>query len=412
MQVTVPLVNEIHRPSSSPADAYRADVQNAASLCDDDDAFLAIASLVHLAAPLPSATQRRRSLAQAVDQTVELIGREFVRDYARIEWRGQTVRISPLLVLAQEIQEVGGYQLAGVLLDDVMRAAAELQPLWRGRLLALRARIAWKRGDIEEARERYALIYSMGLRSREPELQARAEIGRAALAQLSGNLPGVYTHARRAVAFAERSRTLGVMRLAHQALTIGFVGKRDFERALAAAWRALALSKSHALLEAEALQNIGQIMLQTGHPAEARASFTAVLSKQHPDRVLLAALGGLALASAHVGAEPTVEWSIREIWRARSLPVPHYELANALLESANALQALGRTAEAERYRDAAEPIATVRQYHELAHNAEQIAREIASTKRFRRSESETIAEQVLALGGRLPKQVAFEASVR
>lgn len=392
----------------SPAAAYRTDVKDAARLGDDDDLWLAVASSVHLATH-SRPKQQRELLASATSKARRLLGAKFIADYSRIEWHGGRHRIAPLLVVAQQIQEAGGFTLAAVLLDDLLAALPSLDGLWRGRLLALRARIAWKHGLAQEAADRYDLIYGIGLRFRQPELQARAEIGRTALAQLSGNLPAVYSHAKRAARFAERARSKGVLRLAYMGLTIGYVGKRDHEAALGAAWKAYGLSIGFEVLEAEVLQNIGQIMLVTGHPAEARACFSSVLSRRVPDHVSLAALGALALASARIGAEPTVEWSVREIWRARSLPVPRYELANALLESAAALQLLGHSVDAERYREAAQPIATAHQYHELAFNAEQLAKDIARTGEFRRAETETIAERIRALDERLPAHVHFDA---
>jgi tetratricopeptide (TPR) repeat protein len=396
----------------APAAAYRSDLGGAATLGADDDAWLRIASIVHSAKAVSSGSGRRLLLASACAEAVTLLGREFTRDYSRIEWRGARHRLSPLLVLAHEMQQAGGLNLAAMLLDDLLVSAPELNPLWRGRLLALRARVAWKQGRPDEAEERYALIYGIGSRARVPELKARAEIGRTALAQLRGNLPAVLVHARRAVVLARQSGNRGVSRLAWHGVTIGLAIKGDFDRALPAGWTVLSLSGGFPILEAEALQNIGQIMLETGHPEEARSCFTAILSRRVPDHVSLASLGALALASAQLGIEATVEWAVREVWRARSLPVQQYELTNALLESAQALKTLGRMAEAARYRDAAQQIADQRQYHELVFNAERLAKEIAEARTFRREEARTIAARVRAFDDRLPRAVEFEAAGR
>lgn len=398
--------------SSSPfpstvAAAYQADVAAGAQLGDRDYEWPAIATMVEQAAGAPAAN-RRDQLQAAADAAGRSVGRDLIAGHARIEWQNERHAISSLLVLSVVIQEAGGVHLAARLLDNALRAAEPLPILWKGRALALRARADWKLGRLDEAAERYDFIYDLGKRAAEPELMARAEIGRAALSQLRGNLPALREHSLKAAALADEAGARGVSRLAHQGLTIVAEQMGNHAEAVAAGLRVLEMSSGYPEFEAEALQNLGQVLLIAGESQTAKACFTAVLANPAPDRILLTALGALALASARLREEPTVEWCVREVWRANGIAVPRYELANALLESGMALQIVGRTEEAERYRGAAQRLAAQHEFHELVFNAEQLARQ---TERARsgRLDSQAVARRARELGHRLPRRVAFEA---
>src|SRR5206468_7076735 len=143
--------------------------------------------------------------------------------------------------------------------------------------------------------------------------------------------------------------------------------ERDYGAALIAAWRVVELSRGDAELEAEALLNVGQLMSEAGHNELARDSFSAVIASDAPARLLLPALSGLALSSARLREEPTLEWSVREVWRSRTLPVPKYELAAALLECAIAAALLDRHDESDSYRKASLDVATSHAFHELVY---------------------------------------------
>jgi hypothetical protein len=172
------------------------------------------------------------------------------------------------------------------------------------------------------------------------------------------------------------------------------------------------LSDGDPILESEALQNLGQLMLEAGHPAGARACFAAVMTRGAPSHTLLPALGGLALASAQEGNEATVEWSVREVWRARTLAVPRFELAEALLESSVALASLGRGTESERYRQAAEEIAKAEGYHELVFRSAEAQRPVrrSTPAPIRASGTDVIREVSRLEPAQLPAHVEFQAA--
>jgi hypothetical protein len=135
------------------------------------------------------------------------------------------------------------------------------------------------------------------------------------------------------------------------------------------------------------------------------------MTRVAPARLLLNALGGLAIASAHLGKEATVEWSVREVWTARRSMVPRYELAQALLECAVALKTLRRDEDAERYRDAAHHIASAEGFHELAFRATELSRLSAVSPASLRRPAAAVAREVSALEPeQLPAHVAFDAA--
>lgn len=396
----------------TPGAAYRADMlHRTAPFGPDDEQWLAAATELHHAAAAPQLGQSR--LYDAIGVAIDLLGDERIDAIVEREWPAPRTHVEAILVLCELIDRAGALHLCAVMLDDLLQAAPDLPSIDRGRILAMRARVTWKLGHRTEAIERYEFLESLGRKSRKPELVARAAIGLAAVAQLRGHYPEVREHAARAAKIADRDGLTGVARVAHQGLMLSAARSQRWDEALLEGWEVLRLSEGDAMLEAEILQNMGQLSLEAGHPASARACFAAVMERTPAARILLPALGGLALASARTGAEPTVEWSVREVWRARDVAVPKYEMAAALIESGTALVLVGRSAEAKRYLDAGAGIARAEQLHELELRAEQGGEVPAAaparavlTKRAARVASDLVALEP----ERLPDEVAFGAA--
>ncbi|MEX2154932.1 MAG: hypothetical protein WD825_16435 [Gemmatimonadaceae bacterium] len=378
-----------------------------------DDVWLAAAITLHLAATAGAAT-RQHHLYESLGIAIDLLGDEQIDAYVRREWQGDRSYVEAMAILADLIHDAGALHLAAIMLDDLAFAAPDLSMLERGRILALRARVDRKMGRLDDAVDRYQYIAALGKRARSPELEARAEVGLAAVAQLRGNLPDLRSHSRRAAELSEANAYSNLARLAQQGLTMAAAKTGEYDEALIAGWKVVQLSNGDALLEAEALQNLGQLMLEAGHTAVARASFAAVMTRPAPPHVLLPALGGLALASARLGGEATVEWCVREAWRALGSTVPRYELAAALLECAVALSTFGRHADSERYRRAALDIAQGNGFHELVFGAADLekagAAPAANPPSFRPSAA-AVARELSALEPeQLPTHVEFEAA--
>ena len=119
-------------------------------------------------------------------------------------------------------------------------------------------------------------------------------------------------------------------------------------------------------------QNIGQLLFEAGHLAEARAGFTSVVSRALPVHILLAALGGLAITSAETNQPDTVEWATAEIERLSASSAPRYSIAVALLESAIGLHRIHKHDDSQRHAVAAVRLGRAHGFHEIVFRAESI----------------------------------------
>lgn len=393
----------------SPGAAYRTDAQGRADpFGPHDDAWLTAATELHLAATARGNQQDH--LFTAIGVAIDLLGDERIEAFAAREWRGEQSYVDALVVLADTIYYAGARHLAAHMLDDVRRVATDLTPLQRARLLFRRARIAWSLGATDEAADRYAAIAALSEKSSHAEILALAELGLATLAQFRGDFPELRQRAVRARDLAEQSGNPAIVRWALHATMISETTQGRFDAAISAGWRLLELSRGHAVWEAEALINLGQLMLEAGHPERARASFAAAVERPAPARLLLPSLGGLAVASALVGHEPTVEWTVREVWRAQELSVQPYYVAATHLECAVALRILGRDTDAERHRAAAEELGRRHRFHEVAFKADALREPPPRQPRAPLNpESETITGQLTRMAPeRLPRALAFD----
>ena len=394
----------------APGAAYRADTRDRAEPFGPfDDEWLAAATELHLAAT----TRERRDdhLASAIGVAIAVLGDARIDAFAAREWRGKRSYVDAIVVLADTVYYGGARNLAALMLDDIRRTATDLDPLQLGRLLFRRARIAWSLGATDDASERYHAIAALGKSAGDFEVMALAELGLSTLAQFRGDFPDLRAHAGRARGLAERSGNPAIVRWALQAVMIGETSQGRFDAAIDAGWRALGLSGGYSVWEAEALVNLGQLMLEAGHPDRARASFSAAVERSAPASLLLPALGGLAVASALVGHEPTVEWTVREVWRAQEQSVQPYSVAAAHLECAVALRSFGRDADAERHRAAAEELGRRHGFHEVAFKADALRELPRRTPAPLTADSESITGQLARMApAQLPDALAFNVA--
>lgn len=396
----------------APGAAYRADTRGRAEpFGPSDDEWLTAATELHLAATASREEQRQDHLLSATAVAIELLGHERIEAFAAREWLGDRSDVDALVVLADSIYYGGARHLAALMLDDLRRAAPDLTSLQLGRILFRRARIAWSLGDIDDADERFQAIAALGTKPRNFELLAMAELGLATLAQFRGDFPDLRARAERGRELAERSGNPAVVRWAMLAMMMSETSQGRFDGAVAAGWRVFDLSRSYPVWEAEAFINFGQLMLEAGRPDRARASFSAAVERAAPARLLLPALGGLAVASALVGHEPTVEWTVREVWRAQEQSVQPYPVAAAHLECAVALRSLGRDADAERHRAAAEELGRRHGFHEVAYKADALRDLQRKASVVLTSESERITGDLSRMAPeQLPAALAFDVA--
>ena len=295
------------------------------------------------------------------------------------------------------VEETGALELADAMLAAYLAADPTVGALERGRVEAVRARLAWKSGDLDAATERYRRVAAAARRERSDELKARALIGQSIVARHRGNYPRVRELAVRAAAIAERRGMTRLAATACQTLTVGFAVAKDFGTAVIHGWRAYLHGVGDPIMEAEALQIIGQLFLDMGHPEPAAAAFRVIISRGLTDRFLVPSLGGLAVAASRMGTPDVVRWVEDTVdARVRAGATP-YVIATARLELAIAWDELGVPARADAARRSALAIAREHRFHEIAHHAAERQVVAAPVPETLSTNAEEVADAVLHL---------------
>ncbi|HET7373430.1 MAG TPA: hypothetical protein VFJ20_08580 [Gemmatimonadaceae bacterium] len=320
----------------------------------------------------------------------------------------------PIALLTDAMQAADMLHLAGATLDALLAADRSLSPVQQGRIFAKRARVAWKLGQLDEAEERYRKVERIARREHSTELAARATIGFVALAQLRGNYPEVRRFARRAVRLAERTGIRSLIRNAHSGMLIGAAVARSLDDALIHGWAVYRASAGDPVQEAEVLQNIGQALLDAAHTEAAHAVFSTIVSRAVPARIMLPALGGLALSSAETGRREQVVWAARQIRSFDERSVPRHAMASALVECAIALARIGERRESDLLRARGLAFAKAHGFHEIAYRAEDldagVAKERRSAPSFQKQAAADVVRELEWLKpDRLPEHITLAA---
>lgn len=384
--------------------AYRADLSpRTQPFGADDGAWVMVANLLEQARSLTDA-DGRALVDEAIAVARASVGAESIERAAAQEW-GSVERTpsEAVVLLADRAFEAGALHLARAIVDALLDADRTLTPVQRGRLLARRARADGRLGRLSEAADQYRDVERLGVEVDSAELQARAWIGRGALAQMRGNYPEQMRWSRRAARAADRAGLDYLSRLAHNGLMITAGAQHRFDEALRHAAIVYRASLGDPLLEGEILQNIGQIWLEAGHARPAAETFAGVLRRPVSIRIVLPALGGIAVASAALGDGATAQWADRELERLHAeAVVPPFAYASAALECASALAALGRTADTARTLAAAESVARAHGFFEVIVKAEAIR--AAALPSF------PAPQRLGAAAGRLAREIGAEAA--
>lgn len=351
--------------------AYRADIAAGARSSASDSGWVSLACQLELAAELaePQATTHLRRAEVLAGEIAE------PNALARVVLEWQTAppgALEAIVAVADQAELSHAFRLAAHVLDSLAAANRSLTALERGRIVARRARIAHKLGEVEQALDRYMQLLRFGRDEQIPELEARGWAGRAILAQVRGNYPEVRRCARRAARLADKNGLIKISRDAHHSLMIAAAMAGEFDDALAHGWHLYNTSLGDATNQADALLNVAQLLLDSGHAAEARAGFAAVVSRPVPARIMLPALGGLAMANAALGEERVVFWVASEVARIEEAGASSFAVASARLECAMAFVGLHRPAPAAQQARAALRLARAGGFHEVAYKAESL----------------------------------------
>jgi tetratricopeptide (TPR) repeat protein len=352
---------------TSATEAYRQDwTGNSGQFGPSDGDWILVASLLEHSS-YAARGDAERLLLRANNVATRTIGRAETKRLSMLEWHEQPTKLDAIILLTSAVQESGALTLAGVMLDCALSVADQFTLLQQGRLEAERARVTYKRGQCDLATERFCAVEHHGHRIRSRELRLRSAIGLASIAQLRGNYPEMLAIARRAAKLARKVELPRLRRRAHYAVVVSAAHLGHHDEGLVHAWHMVNASQGDALEQATSLVDVGQFLLLLGQPDAAHEAFTRVVGRRLPSRVLLPALGGLAVSSARL-QEPVaqrVHWAAREIERFRRSAAPPFALASALLECATALRDAGATERAESLRREALTMAERFGYNEI-----------------------------------------------
>jgi hypothetical protein len=358
--------------------AYRVELARrpaGTALAPDDGDWLVIGTLLGHAADASSA-RRSRLLSVVRDRLRAILGEAAWAMGSPIDPApppNAAVLAPRVRVLCERVEDADAAIFADALLGMYLGSGDPVSALERGRFDALRARLAWKRGDHEIAEEHYRQVEKRAAALGSAELETRAAIGYALVARLRGNYPASRAAAERATAIAEANGLHRLAALGHHALMVVAATVGQWDLALRHAWLAFEDVRGDPIAEATQLVDMAQLFYNAGHYDLATAGFTTALRQPIPHRVLLPALGGAALAAARRGESGLVA-SYAE--RARSQggdSTLHHATAASWLDVAEACLLVGDTGRSESLREAALGLASSHAYHELVYRAEHLA---------------------------------------
>jgi hypothetical protein len=368
------------RRSRRVLDAYRTvNERSPASLDGDDGSWLHVGSLLEHAALLPEG--ERGPYVDIVAKTVKRsIGTDQWRACHRSDppqLRSDSSLESRLRVFCEVIEDAGAFELSDAILCAYLAGDASITAVECGRVEAVRARLAWKRGELDIAEELYRGVTVAARRIQSDELRVRAWIGRAIVARLRGNYPTSRRYGQQAIVLAERSGLRRLASTAHHTLMVAAAVGEEFESAVEHGWKAFLNAEGDLMLEAGALGNVGQLFLDAGHPTTAMAAFRAVLARRSANRIVVPALGGLAVAAARVGMADVVLTTTDDILARFSTKsgVTAYDTATTLVDLTRAFVALGDDVRAEEFRQQAHALAASNGFHEIAHHTREAIRQ-------------------------------------
>lgn len=397
--------------SSDVMSAYRAELArrpDGDALSDADGDWLVIGTLFGHAGYAADAAARAALLDQARVQLRATLGdgRWSVGDPLDPAPPPDDAELGPRVrALCALVEDHDAATLADAILSAYLASGDELSSLERGRADALRARFAWKRGDLDAAVALYAAVRRRGRALRSAELKARAEIGDAVLARMRGNLPESRAAATRAIRHAGERGMERLAALAHHAMMVAVAKAGDTDAALHHAWRAFEGVRGDASAEGVHLADVAHLFHMSGRDDLAAPAFAVALRLPLPLRSLLPALGGAALTAASRGDRRQVLAFAEQARSAGESAAQSFAAADSWLDVAQACLVVGERETAETLRALAQSIATRHGYHELEFRAEQLAtpeRRAAPAPVSLSPESEEIGQVVRALAAAIP----------
>lgn len=341
-----------------PLEAYRRDIARlgGTGFGADDGRWLAAAALL-------------QRYTEALGPDRREIGRRLA---VHLAFETELTFCSAALQLGREIEEAGALNLTMSWLALLEQTVPDDHALDLGRVRASRARVARRLGDVEASRELLAQVEHLGESRAEPELTVRAWLGYGVIAVERGNNPEARRWFEAAALVADDTGCRYESAQAHGALMIVFGKVGDIERAIVEGWRAYRTLSADDPLRPELLSNLSQALYDAGHFAVALRGFGAAVSRATQPRILLGALGGVALSAGVLGHTAVVHAAAARIERLVRTAWSH-PVALACLDLSDAFAMVGDVDRSAEYRKRALDLAAANAHHEVAYRAAESA---------------------------------------
>ena len=265
--------------------------------------------------------------------------------------------------LVQRTEHAGRLNLAQHLLESI--AQIEQEPISRGRILGDRARVSRKLGHLDLSFEQSQELLRTGKRAKLPELVALAYSVASAVAETRGNRLQFRELSKRSLRVARAGGFRKLQASGYLAMGTSDAMASRYGDAVANYWRAFGIVDGAGQIARAVLSNLATTLLMSGRPLEARKIATMVLQQPVPAISALPSLGTYALACANLGDVDAVLWAsgqVRQFGKSRHTA---RELAEAMIECAAALEAIGREAQAGVLKRRGEAIAQRHGFHDL-----------------------------------------------
>ena len=360
--------------------AFRADIPlGGLELTRVDHDTLTVATILRHAS-VASRSTASRMLRDARRKAKESLGKARLEEGCHADPAGPRHPLDVFRLLAERCNERGQIHVEDHILESLERLAVP-DSLTAGRIAYRRARAAWELGERDMAEARVTSMLASKAGREFDELKVRGWTVQAIISYEQGNLPKLRELALRGLR-ESRGRYPQLETLLWQNLGVAAALSKDFNGALQLLWKGYDLTKTARMpRENGILQNMSQLLLDTGHPGAARAGFARALAESPGRRAAYTLLGGYATASAELADPSGVEWATRQVLLLAKRRGAHQrDLAHGLLECAEALAACGQDARAGTLRRRSLQLSQRYGFHDLIFRAQPTTKRASPTK--------------------------------
>lgn len=343
--------------------AFRSDiVPGAPEPTSDDQSAILVATLLRQSLAVEDDDMALRIRNEAMGIARRSLGTELLSQGCTYDDHPSESTSDVIRLLSQRSDHAGRLHLARHLLESA--AEIETDPIEAGRVLSDRAKTERKLGHLDLAQEQAQRLLREGRSLRSPELVARAHHGLGALAQTRGNFAEFRVRVRAVLRISRANKFGRLYAAANSGLGTSHTLAGRYGDAAASYWRAYELCGGKGFIAQTALGNLGQTLLISGRPAEARKVVTMLM--QNSSLATSAPLfGTFAIASAQLGDSEAVRWTAIQLNQLAKAKGHAREIAEALMECSAALDAIGEKAEAALMKRRSEVMATQFGFHSL-----------------------------------------------